>query len=157
MHFRQFLLVLGGTALLTLAACGSSTSSSSQFSACSALSAAQIETITSVAVGVGVPDLINQESSCVWRADPGPGELLVLVGGENSASEFEARVADGVLSLGAAAPVEIAGASKAIEFGDFGLVVMVVDDRLEQVHQSLSTTSVSAHRELAAAVAEHSK
>jgi hypothetical protein len=108
-------------------------------------------------VGQGVAKDSSSDSLCVWRAEGRPGEVAVLVGSAHSASDFESRVADVPASFGAATPVTISGASKAVEFGDFGTVVMIVNGRLVQVQQLLGTSvSPTVHRDLATSVAAHS-
>lgn len=138
-----------------MAAC-SSKPAAQPSSACEAISSEEIATISGVQVGDGRPDDSGGESSCVWRAVPRPGEVTVLLGAAHSGSGFDERVADAVQSFGPATPVTIAGASKSVEFGDYGLVIMVVGDRLEQVQHVLgATASASVHRNLATSVAGH--
>jgi len=121
------------------------------------MSSGEITSLTGVSVGQGVAKDSSSDSLCVWRAEGRPGEVAVLVGSPHSASEFDTRVADVPASFGAATPAKIAGASKAVEFGDYGTVIMVVNDRLEQVQQLLgSNVSPTVHRDLAQAVAAHS-
>ena len=157
MSFQRFSIFGACAVLLFLTACGSSASSSKVLSACSVISSEQISSITGIQVGDGSTDDSVHDSLCVWRTEGHPGEVAVLVGSPHSASEFETRVADAPASFGAATPVKIAGASKAVEFGDYGTVIMVVNDRLEQVQQLLgSNVSATVHRDLAQAVAAHS-
>ena len=156
MSFQRFSLFVACGALLFLAACSSSTSSK-DLSACSVLSSEQIGTITGVPVDEGRTEDGVNDSLCVWRATGRAGEVAVLVGASHSASEFDARIADAPGDFGSATPIEIAGASKAVEFGNYGTVIMVVNDRLEQVQQVLgSNVSPTAHRDLAIAVVAHS-
>lgn|GEM_PF-2257661 len=121
------------------------------------LTSGEISSLTDVSVGQGVTKDSSNDSLCVWRAEGRPGEVAVLVGPAHSASDFEPRVVDVPSSFGVATPVAISGASQAVEFGDFGTVVMIVNDRLVQIQQSLGTSvSPTFHRDLAATVAAHS-
>lgn len=121
------------------------------------MSSGEITSLTGVPVGQGVSKDSSSDSLCVWRAEGRPGEVAVLIGPARSASDFESRVADVPSSFGVATPVTISGASQAVEFGDFGTVVMIVNGRLVQVQQSLGTSvSPAVHRDLATSVAAHS-
>lgn len=93
---------------------------------------------------------------CLWKAEGHQGEVSVFVNDANSEGEFTSRVEDASKTFGSATPIEISGAKKAVEFGDFGLVVMTVNGRLIQVQQSLPTTvSSTVHRDFATTVSRN--
>lgn len=145
-----FSLCLG---LVVVAACGSSTNASVT-SACSLLSLDTLSTVTGLTFTEGEAEDTDVDSGCVWTAEDRQGEVSVLVGQVNSADEFDSRVKDGVETFGSETQIDIAGATKSVEFDKYGLVLMTVDGQLLQVHQTLlQAERMPAHRELAAAVA----
>lgn len=97
---------------------------------------------------------VNQ--GCLWKVEGGLGEVSVFVDGVNSEDDFSSRVEDASETFGSATPIDISGAKKSVEFGDFGLVVMMVKGHLIQVQQSLPTTvSPTVHRDFATTVARN--
>lgn len=151
MPVQRTLAIFACSLILLAAACGSSKSSLP--SACSLLSVEQLSQITGLTFGDGEPIDVDGENACFWSASDRQGEVSVL---ETAYTEqgFVERVADAASSFGEATSIKINDAKSAVEFGEFGVVVMNVNDHLIQVQQSLPiTVSPPVHLDLAAAVA----
>lgn len=153
MHLRRVTVFAIGVVVLLSAACGSS--SNTQPAACSLLSPAQLTELTGLSFAEGRSVDTANDQGCVWVANDRQGEVSVVVV-PDSKTEFSGRESDAAASFGAAAPIEIAGATNSVEFGDFGVVLMDVKGRVIQVQQSLPVTlTPTIHRDLAAAAARN--
>lgn len=155
MFIRRVLVIGACIGLPLVAACGSSSKEAAP-TACSLLTPQTLSSLTdlSFSEGESVDSDVNQ--GCLWKADGRQGEVSVFVNGANSEGEFASRVEDASKTFGSAIPIDISGAKKSVEFGDFGLVIMTVNGRLIQVQQSLPTTvSPTVHRDFATTVARN--
>jgi len=138
-----------------LAACGSS-SKESEPTACSLLTPQTLASLTDLSFSEGESVDTDVNQGCLWKAEGRQGEVSVFVNGANSEDEFSSRVEDASKTFGSATPIDISDAKKAVEFGDFGLVVMTVNGRLIQVQQSLPTTVPrTVHQDFATTVARN--
>lgn len=137
-------------------ACGSS-SSSSPASPCGALTVAQLRSITGLEFRDGrdrsIDRTTNDSSLCVWTSTDGTAEVALSRG--SKAAKFDDAVSDASASFGSERQISVEGATRAVEFGDFGVVIMQIGDRVEVLQESLPGATVGTHLELAAQVAKN--
>ena len=155
MFLRRAFIVCLCLGLSSVAAC-SSASKQVELSACSLLTAQTLSSLTDLSFSEGQSVDAEANQGCVWKADERGGEVSVFVDGADSESDFDSRAEDAAKSFGSSTPFDVSGATKSVEFGDFGVVLMTVKDRLIQVQQSLpATVSSTIHQDLARAVARN--
>ena len=136
-----------------VAGCGSSSGPSTE-SACDALTVAQITRVTGWTVAEGTADTVDSKPGCIWIGDDRSGDIAVTVGAPGSDASFDDRLGAAGRKFGSASAVDIPGASRAEEFGDFGLVVMSVGGRIVELQMLGLPESGPQHRQLAELVAE---
>lgn len=155
MFLRRVLVISVCLGLPLLAACGSS-SKKAELTACSLLTPQTLSSLTNLSFSEGQSVDTEANQGCLWKADERGGEVSVFIDGADSEGDFDSRVEDAAKSFGSSTPIDISGAKKSVEFGDFGLVVMIVKGHLIQVQQSLPTTvSPTVHRDFATTVARN--
>lgn len=155
MFFRRVLVISACLSLTLLAACGSSSKESGP-TACTLLTPQTLASLTDLSFSEGESVDTDVNQGCLWKAEGRQGEVSVFVNGANSEGEFSSRIEDASKTFGSATPIAISGAKNAVEFGDFGLVVMTVNGQLIQVQQSLPTTvPPTVHRDFATTVARN--
>ena len=132
-------------------ACSSSTTSRS-VDACSTLDGRAVAAITGWKVDDGLAETVPNGTACVWR-DGDDDAVAVTVGDAGSASELDVTITDSTAHLGPSADLHVAGATRAVEFPDDGLIEMAVGGRLVTVQQRGVVETGPVHARLADAVA----